>query len=70
MMLQNDSLKFLVFAHHLSMLQACTEAVIESKVCYHLSTKYFLKSVCGGVVSVLFLALLAAYGSSQARDCI
>ncbi|XP_027691538.1 DNA annealing helicase and endonuclease ZRANB3 isoform X5 [Vombatus ursinus] len=34
MMLQNDSLKFLVFAHHLSMLQACTEAVIESKVRY------------------------------------
>lgn len=33
MLLQNDSLKFLVFAHHLSMLQACTEAVIESKVC-------------------------------------
>lgn len=32
MMLQNDSLKFLVFAHHLSMLQACTEAVIENKV--------------------------------------
>uniref|UniRef100_A0ABI7YIX2 Zinc finger RANBP2-type containing 3 n=1 Tax=Felis catus TaxID=9685 RepID=A0ABI7YIX2_FELCA len=31
MMLQNDSLKFLVFAHHLSMLQACTEAVIENK---------------------------------------
>ncbi|XP_019516884.1 PREDICTED: DNA annealing helicase and endonuclease ZRANB3 isoform X1 [Hipposideros armiger] len=34
MMLQNDSLKFLVFAHHLSMLQACTEAVIESKTRY------------------------------------
>lgn len=32
MMLDNDKLKFLVFAHHLSMLQACTEAVIESKV--------------------------------------
>ncbi|XP_044522549.1 DNA annealing helicase and endonuclease ZRANB3 [Gracilinanus agilis] len=34
LMLQNDSLKFLVFAHHLSMLQACTEAAIESKVRY------------------------------------
>ncbi|KAJ7407414.1 DNA annealing helicase and endonuclease ZRANB3 [Willisornis vidua] len=34
MMLENDKLKFLVFAHHLSMLQACTEAVIESKVRY------------------------------------
>ncbi|XP_076797199.1 DNA annealing helicase and endonuclease ZRANB3 isoform X3 [Arvicanthis niloticus] len=34
MLLQNDSLKFLVFAHHLSMLQACTEAVIESKARY------------------------------------
>ncbi|XP_078184049.1 DNA annealing helicase and endonuclease ZRANB3 isoform X7 [Callithrix jacchus] len=34
MMLQNDSLKFLVFAHHLSMLQACTEAVIENKIRY------------------------------------
>ncbi|KAM9663478.1 DNA annealing helicase and endonuclease ZRANB3 isoform 2-T2 [Trichechus inunguis] len=34
MMLQNESLKFLVFAHHLSMLQACTEAVIESKTRY------------------------------------
>lgn len=34
MLLQNDSLKFLVFAHHLSMLQACTEAVIESKSRY------------------------------------
>ncbi|NWQ75648.1 ZRAB3 endonuclease, partial [Columbina picui] len=34
MMLQNDKLKFLVFAHHLSMLQACTEAVIENKVRY------------------------------------
>lgn len=32
MLLENDKLKFLVFAHHLSMLQACTEAVIESKV--------------------------------------
>ncbi|XP_077009778.1 DNA annealing helicase and endonuclease ZRANB3 isoform X3 [Tamandua tetradactyla] len=34
MKLQNDSLKFLVFAHHLSMLQACTEAVIENKTRY------------------------------------
>ncbi|XP_016061742.1 PREDICTED: DNA annealing helicase and endonuclease ZRANB3 [Miniopterus natalensis] len=34
MMLQNDSLKFLVFAHHLIMLQACTEAVIENKTRY------------------------------------
>nr|XP_045004567.1 DNA annealing helicase and endonuclease ZRANB3 isoform X2 [Jaculus jaculus] len=34
MMLQNDSLKFLVFAHHLTMLQACTEAVIENKTRY------------------------------------
>lgn len=32
MLLENDQLKFLVFAHHLTMLQACTEAVIESKV--------------------------------------
>uniref|UniRef100_A0A8C6XP53 Zinc finger RANBP2-type containing 3 n=1 Tax=Naja naja TaxID=35670 RepID=A0A8C6XP53_NAJNA len=34
MLLENEELKFLVFAHHLSMLQACTEAVIESKVRY------------------------------------
>ncbi|XP_051478778.1 DNA annealing helicase and endonuclease ZRANB3 isoform X2 [Apus apus] len=34
MMIENDKLKFLVFAHHLSMLQACTEAVIEKKVRY------------------------------------
>uniref|UniRef100_A0A2K6EHJ1 DNA annealing helicase and endonuclease ZRANB3 n=1 Tax=Propithecus coquereli TaxID=379532 RepID=A0A2K6EHJ1_PROCO len=34
MMLQNDSLKFLVFAYHLNMLQACTEAVIEYKTRY------------------------------------
>ncbi|NXN26741.1 ZRAB3 endonuclease, partial [Nycticryphes semicollaris] len=34
MMLENDQLKFLVFAHHLSMLQACAEAVAESKVRY------------------------------------
>ncbi|XP_063144773.1 DNA annealing helicase and endonuclease ZRANB3 [Candoia aspera] len=34
MLLENEKLKFLVFAHHLSMLQACTEAVIESKVRY------------------------------------
>ncbi|KAL6085926.1 hypothetical protein STEG23_027474, partial [Scotinomys teguina] len=33
-LLQNESLKFLVFAHHLSMLQACTEAVIENKARY------------------------------------
>lgn len=33
MMLETEQLKFLVFAHHLSMLQACTEAVIEAKVC-------------------------------------
>ncbi|XP_038607651.1 DNA annealing helicase and endonuclease ZRANB3 [Tachyglossus aculeatus] len=34
LMLQNESLKFLVFAHHLSMLQACTEAAVENKVRY------------------------------------
>ncbi|XP_034280046.1 DNA annealing helicase and endonuclease ZRANB3 isoform X2 [Pantherophis guttatus] len=34
LLLENEELKFLVFAHHLSMLQACTEAVIESKVRY------------------------------------
>ncbi|NXA13549.1 ZRAB3 endonuclease, partial [Sapayoa aenigma] len=34
MMLENEKLKFLVFAHHLSMLQACTEAAIENKVRY------------------------------------
>ncbi|XP_075843902.1 DNA annealing helicase and endonuclease ZRANB3 isoform X3 [Microtus pennsylvanicus] len=34
MLLQNESLKFLVFAHHLTMLQACTEAVIENKARY------------------------------------
>uniref|UniRef100_A0A8C0HGC3 Zinc finger RANBP2-type containing 3 n=1 Tax=Chelonoidis abingdonii TaxID=106734 RepID=A0A8C0HGC3_CHEAB len=34
MMLENDKLKFLVFAHHLSMLQACTEAAIENKARY------------------------------------
>ncbi|KAL1774785.1 DNA annealing helicase and endonuclease ZRANB3 isoform X2 [Sigmodon hispidus] len=34
MLLQNESLKFLVFAHHLSMLQACTEAAIENKARY------------------------------------
>ncbi|XP_066202397.1 DNA annealing helicase and endonuclease ZRANB3 [Saccopteryx leptura] len=34
MMLQNNALKFLVFAHHLTMLQACTEAVIENKTRY------------------------------------
>ncbi|KAG8550722.1 hypothetical protein GDO81_022544 [Engystomops pustulosus] len=34
MMLENETLKFLVFGHHLSMLQACTEAAIESKARY------------------------------------
>ncbi|XP_063068572.1 DNA annealing helicase and endonuclease ZRANB3 [Engraulis encrasicolus] len=34
MMLENEKLKFLVFAHHLVMLQACTEAVIEAKAGY------------------------------------
>ncbi|XP_069472656.1 DNA annealing helicase and endonuclease ZRANB3 isoform X2 [Ambystoma mexicanum] len=34
MMLENDKLKFLVFGHHLTMLQACTEAAIESKARY------------------------------------
>ncbi|XP_074857171.1 DNA annealing helicase and endonuclease ZRANB3 [Carettochelys insculpta] len=34
MMLENDKLKFLVFAHHVSMLQACTEAAIENKARY------------------------------------
>ncbi|XP_066509369.1 DNA annealing helicase and endonuclease ZRANB3-like isoform X2 [Hoplias malabaricus] len=34
MMLESEQLKFLVFAHHLSMLQACTEAVIEAKAGY------------------------------------
>ncbi|XP_040296677.1 DNA annealing helicase and endonuclease ZRANB3 isoform X2 [Bufo bufo] len=34
MMLENEKLKFLVFGHHLSMLQACTEAAIESKARY------------------------------------
>uniref|UniRef100_UPI00398E8020 DNA annealing helicase and endonuclease ZRANB3 isoform X2 n=1 Tax=Pristiophorus japonicus TaxID=55135 RepID=UPI00398E8020 len=34
MMLHNEKLKFLVFAHHLTMLQACTEAVVESKARY------------------------------------
>lgn len=32
MMLEAEQLKFLVFAHHHTMLQACTEAVIEAKV--------------------------------------
>lgn len=39
MLLQNESLKFLVFAHHLTMLQACTEAVIENKVLWY----FFIK---------------------------
>uniref|UniRef100_A0A8C6K7G3 Zinc finger RANBP2-type containing 3 n=1 Tax=Nothobranchius furzeri TaxID=105023 RepID=A0A8C6K7G3_NOTFU len=34
MMLEAEQLKLLVFAHHLTMLQACTEAVIEAKVGY------------------------------------
>ncbi|KAE8278649.1 DNA annealing helicase and endonuclease ZRANB3 Annealing helicase 2 [Larimichthys crocea] len=34
MMLEAEQLKFLVFAHHLTMLQACTEAVIEAKAAY------------------------------------
>ncbi|KAM6958317.1 DNA annealing helicase and endonuclease ZRANB3 isoform 1-T1 [Tautogolabrus adspersus] len=34
MMLEAEKLKFLVFAHHLTMLQACTEAVIEAKAGY------------------------------------
>ncbi|XP_073318256.1 DNA annealing helicase and endonuclease ZRANB3 isoform X2 [Pagrus major] len=34
MMLEAEQLKFLVFAHHLTMLQACTEAVIEAKAGY------------------------------------
>lgn len=39
-MLENDKLKFLVFAHHLTMLQACTEAAIENKV--NLSDLFFI----------------------------
>ncbi|XP_008294085.1 DNA annealing helicase and endonuclease ZRANB3 [Stegastes partitus] len=34
MMLEAEQLKFLVFAHHLTMLQACTEAVVEAKAAY------------------------------------
>ncbi|KAM9821150.1 DNA annealing helicase and endonuclease ZRANB3 [Neosynchiropus ocellatus] len=34
MMLEAEQLKFLVFAHHLTMLQACTEAVSEAKAGY------------------------------------
>ncbi|XP_070786838.1 DNA annealing helicase and endonuclease ZRANB3 [Enoplosus armatus] len=34
MMLEAEQLKFLVFAHHLTMLQACTEAVVEAKAGY------------------------------------
>ncbi|XP_041056971.1 DNA annealing helicase and endonuclease ZRANB3 isoform X1 [Carcharodon carcharias] len=34
MMLRDAKLKFLVFAHHLTMLQACTEAALESKARY------------------------------------
>ncbi|XP_068575523.1 LOW QUALITY PROTEIN: DNA annealing helicase and endonuclease ZRANB3 [Cebidichthys violaceus] len=34
MMLEAEQLKFLVFAHHLTMLQACTEAAVEAKAGY------------------------------------
>ncbi|XP_043965895.1 DNA annealing helicase and endonuclease ZRANB3 isoform X1 [Gambusia affinis] len=34
MVLEAEELKFLVFAHHLTMLQACTEAAIEAKAGY------------------------------------
>ncbi|XP_054915581.1 DNA annealing helicase and endonuclease ZRANB3 [Poeciliopsis prolifica] len=34
MVLEAEQLKFLVFAHHLTMLKACTEAVIEAKAGY------------------------------------
>ncbi|XP_069568873.1 DNA annealing helicase and endonuclease ZRANB3 [Brachyistius frenatus] len=34
MMLEAEQLKFLVFAHHLTMLRACTEAVVEAKAGY------------------------------------
>ncbi|XP_072305884.1 DNA annealing helicase and endonuclease ZRANB3 [Eucyclogobius newberryi] len=34
MLLEAEQLKFLVFAHHLTMLQACTEAAIEAKAAY------------------------------------
>ncbi|XP_078084185.1 DNA annealing helicase and endonuclease ZRANB3 isoform X2 [Mustelus asterias] len=34
MMLRDEKLKFLVFAHHLTMLQACTEAALENKARY------------------------------------
>uniref|UniRef100_A0A3B5MV26 Zinc finger, RAN-binding domain containing 3 n=1 Tax=Xiphophorus couchianus TaxID=32473 RepID=A0A3B5MV26_9TELE len=34
MVLEAEQLKFLVFAHHLTMLQACTEAAIEAKAGY------------------------------------
>lgn len=56
-MLQNDSLKFLVFAHHLLMLQACTEAVIENKVCYHLSIKYFQDAISCLIIVLWFFCL-------------
>lgn len=46
MMLEAEQLKFLVFAHHLTMLQACTEAAIEAKVTLgRLQMLDFLKSV-------------------------
>ena len=49
MMLEAEQLKFLVFAHHLTMLQACTEAVIEAKVTPgSLQATGFLKPVKGG----------------------
>ncbi|KAM6945678.1 DNA annealing helicase and endonuclease ZRANB3 [Aplochiton taeniatus] len=34
MLLETEKIKFLVFAHHLTMLQACTEAAIEAKASY------------------------------------
>jgi len=42
MLLQCSSFKFLVFAHHLVMLKACTEAVVENKVgtCTHRGKLY------------------------------
>lgn len=50
MMLEAEQLKFLVFAHHLTMLQACTEAVIEAKVTPGgLQATGFLKPVKGVV---------------------
>uniref|UniRef100_A0A672FH77 Zinc finger, RAN-binding domain containing 3 n=1 Tax=Salarias fasciatus TaxID=181472 RepID=A0A672FH77_SALFA len=34
LLLETERLKFLVFAHHLSMLQACTEAAVEAQASY------------------------------------